>query len=98
MSGSSAAYIDALIDQRRFSDLTPVLRDELRISIQDRLDTFLLDRIIEALSDEDGDQLVKMLQEKKPMQELRQFGKEHITDYNAFMVDALREFQLLYVA
>ena len=96
MPSQYADFIDVLIKQRNFSDLTPEEYEEIRTDAMERLDDFLLDHLIDALSDEDGDKFVAMMEEKKPMPELVQFAKEHIPDYEEFVKKTLIEFSHAY--
>jgi len=97
MPGQYTDFIDALIKQRNFSELTPEEHEEIRLDVMERLDDFLLDRIIDALSDDDGDKFVSRMEEKKPMSELVQFAKDHIPNYEDFVKQTLIDFGHAYI-
>ena len=89
-------FIDELINRRNYPDLTPQVRDELRKDAMDRLDTFILDRIIGALTEEDANQFVALVKEQKTDDELRAFVMSKIDNYESFLKDALQAFVQAY--
>jgi len=89
-------FIDELINRRNLPDLTPQVREELRKDAMDRLDTFILDRIIGALTEEDANQFVALVKEQKTDDELRSFVMSKIENYETFLKDALQEFVQAY--
>jgi len=89
-------YADKLIEERKFPDLTPEVKEELRKDILRRLDDFLAARIIAALSDEDVLVFEKMLKEGKPETEVQKFVCEHVPDFVNFLTNTLLEFRGVY--
>jgi hypothetical protein len=90
-------YIDNLIDQKGYPDLTPEVREELRSDLRMRLNDFIMARIIAAFSEEDLDTFEQMLNENKSQEELQQFAVDHIQDFTTFLTDILLEFQGVYL-
>lgn len=93
-------FIDGLIDQKfaqHKNELTPEVREELRRDIFQRLDEFIMARVIAALSDDDVQQLEQLLQAGKSRQDVQQFAAEKIPDFATFVTDALLEFRSVYL-
>jgi acylphosphatase len=90
-------YIDNLIDQKGFKDLTPEVREELRTDIRVRLNDFIMARVIAAFSDEDVEKFEELLKQNKSQAELQQFAVDHIPNFTAFLTDVLIEFQGVYL-
>lgn len=97
MDTNYTLFIDGLIKQRNFSDITPDAQDELRREIKERLDNFLFDRIIDTFSDDDAEKFISLVKEKKSPDELQQFANEHTANYKTFVVDALNDFSASYL-
>jgi hypothetical protein len=92
-----AFYIDELIKQKHFSDMTPTVRDELKKDIQEQLNNLFLDRIIDTLSVEDAGQFVLLLKEKKSTEAIEQFVQNHVNNYKMFTEKVFREFAQVYL-
>lgn len=87
-------FIVGLVDKRFAGEtLSPEVKEELQKEALERLNLLLLDRMIDALPDDDVETFNKMLTEKKPVTELQAFAKDHILEYNASMTTTLKEFQ-----
>lgn len=97
-NASFEQYIDDLIDQKGYPNLTPEVREELRNDLKVRVDDFIMARVIAALSDEDLTTFETMLKEKKPREELQKFAADHTTDFTSFLTNVLIEFQGVYLA
>ena len=90
-------FIDELLAKRHVPDVTPEIREEMKREAMERLDDFLLQRILEAFSEEDSDTFIAIIQEKKSQQELFDFAKEHITGYDDFMKSTFSDFAHAYL-
>lgn len=90
-------YIDNLIDQKGYPDLTPEVREELRNDIRVRLNDFIMARVIAAFSDEDVAAFEELLKQNKTQAELQQFAADHIPNFTDFLTDVLLEFQGVYL-
>src|SRR5690242_9140354 len=90
-------FVDKLIEQRKFSDLTPELREQLQKDAVEQLNSFILSRVLETLSNEDAMTIATMIQEKQSPETLRQFAVDHIPDYPTFMSNVLQEFEQRYL-
>lgn len=99
MNDQLSALLDQLIDARfAGTELTPEVREEAKKDVLDRLNAFLLERTIDAFSDEDTQTFSQMMTDKKSIEELQQFAASHIPNYQEFMVNTLREFQEGYLS
>lgn len=90
-------YINNLIDQKGYPDLTPEVREELKNDIRVRLNDFIMARVIAAFSDEDVDTFEELLKQNKSQAELQQFAAEHIPNFTDFLTNVLLEFQSVYL-
>lgn len=90
-------YIDQLIADKKFPDLTEEVKTELKKDIGERLDNFIAARVITELSDEDVLKFESMLKDKKPEEEIQQFISAHIQDFTNFLTNVLLEFRGVYL-
>lgn len=90
-------YLDGLIDQKNYPDLTPEIREELKNDLRMRLNDFIMARIVAQFSDEDLTAFEELLKAQKPQEELQQFAVDHIPDFTTFLTDVLIEFQGVYL-
>ncbi len=95
---ATSTFINHLIDQKQFANLTPELREEIFADIEQRLDEFIIARSIAQLTDEEVTHFKKMMEEKKTRSELQQYTMDHIADYPKFLDDTLNSFQEAYLA
>lgn len=90
-------YVDKLIEEKGFPDITPEIREEIKKDVLRRLDDFIAARIIAGLSDEDVNTFEQMLKDAKPEPEIQKFVTEHITDFVEFLTNVLVEFRGVYL-
>lgn len=91
-------FIDELIDRRDFADLTPKLREQLKTEAKERLDNFLVNRIIDALPDNDTNEFITMVKEKKPVEDITQFVSKEVDNYETFINNAFNDFAYSYLS
>ena len=91
-------FINNLIDQKQFADITPEFREEIAKDLMQRLDEYIMARSLTELSEEEMEQFNKLLDEKKSRAELQQFTMDHIADYPTFLDNALTDFENAYLA
>lgn len=94
---SVSAFVDKLIEQRGFLDITPEAREEIKNDILVRVDDFIAARVIAALSDEDVKTFEQMLKDNKSSEEVQQFVTTHVPDFNNFLTNVLMEFKDVYL-
>lgn len=94
---SVLAYIEKLIDEKKYPDLMPEAREEMKKDLIVRLDDFIASRIIAGLSDEDVVQFEQMLKNNTPEEQIQQFVSTHIEDFSAFLTNIFLEFRALYL-
>src|SRR3989338_3664997 len=94
---SFESFVEQLIEERSFPDLTPEVRVELKKDLINRLDSFIAAKVIVALSDEDVLIFEQMLKDNKPMEELQKFTVEHVPDFTTFLTNVLLEFRGVYL-
>ncbi len=90
-------FIDSLIDQKGFPDLSTEVREEIKQDLLDRIDQFITAKLISALSDEDVQTFEQMLNEGKSESELQQFLQEHLENTTDLVAEALTEFKGVYL-
>ncbi|OGK24406.1 hypothetical protein A3A46_01110 [Candidatus Roizmanbacteria bacterium RIFCSPLOWO2_01_FULL_37_13] len=94
---SFESFVEQLIEERSFPDLTPEVRVELKKDLINRLDSFIAAKVIVALSDEDVLKFEQMLKDNKPAEELQKFTVEHVPDFTTFLTNVLLEFRGVYL-
>lgn len=90
-------FVEGLIDERKYPDLVPEAKEEMKKDLFIRLDDFIAARIIAALSDTDVLEYEKLLQEKKPEEEVQQFVSSKIPDFVNFLSAVMLEFRAVYL-
>lgn len=90
-------FVDKLIEEKGFLDLTPEVREELKKDLLLRIDSFIAARVIAALSDTDVLTFEQMLKDKKPQEEVQKFVESHVPDYMNFLTNVLLEFRGVYL-
>ena len=90
-------FIDKLIEEKGFPDITQEVRDELKKDLLVRVDDFITARIIAALSDEDVKKFEEMLQQGKDQGEIQTFVSQQIPDFTNFLARTLLEFKGVYL-
>lgn len=90
-------YIDKLIEEKKYPDLTPEVREEMKKDLMTRLDDFIAARIIAGLSDTDVLTFESMLNDAKPEGEIQKFVSDHIPDFVNFLTNVLLEFRGIYL-
>jgi translation initiation factor 2 beta subunit (eIF-2beta)/eIF-5 len=97
MNSTYTGFIDELIKKRNFQDFTPEVREELKKDVMERLDSYLLDRMIDTFSQIDAEKFILLLKEKKSADNIENFAKEHISDYKTFITSTLADFSTNYI-
>jgi ribosomal protein S24E len=87
------SFLNKLIAQRGYSEATQDIKDELHKDLKTKLDEFIVTRTVAEFSEKDFDTFDKLLDENKSPEELTQFAKEHILDYQTFITSTLLQFQ-----
>jgi len=90
-------FIDQLIQDKGYPDLTDEVREQMKHDLINRLDDFIMARVIAALSDEDVLKFEALLKEKKSEEEIQKFVVDHISDLNTFLTNALLEYRGVYL-
>jgi len=90
-------FIERLIEEKGFPDLTIEVKEVLKKDLLRRLNDFIAARVIGTLSDEDVITFDQMIKEKKSEEEIQQFVATHIPDFVKFLTDVLLEFRGVYL-
>jgi uncharacterized protein DUF5663 len=90
-------FITNLIDQRGYEEAPQEIKEQLSKDLKARLDKFVVSRTVAEFADKEVDEFEKMLDEDKPTEELTQFAKSHIPDYQTFMTTTLLLFRDAYL-
>lgn len=91
------SYVLSLISQRGFPDMAPAAQAELKQDVERRLDAFLIDRLVDAFSEEDILTFNDLLEDGKSREDLLEFAQTHIDDYKTFLMDTLLDFEEIYL-
>lgn len=91
-------FIDELISEKGFIHLTSEMRDTLAKHVKERLDEYIMARSLTQFSEEEIEQFKKLLAEKKTKAELRQFAREHVSDYPTFLTNTISQFREAYLS
>ncbi len=90
-------YIDSLLEEKGYPDITPEVKEELKKDLTTRLDDFIAARVIVALSDENVLIFEKMLKDGMENDKIQQFVAAHIPDYENFLTSVLLEFKEVFL-
>lgn len=90
-------YIEQLIEERGFPDLTAEVKEELKKDLVNRLDSFIGAKVIATLSDEDVLKFEQLLKDGKSREEIQKFTVEHVPDFTTFLTNVLMEFRMVYL-
>ncbi|MCL5783866.1 MAG: DUF5663 domain-containing protein [Patescibacteria group bacterium] len=94
---SVVGYVEKLIEEKGFPDLTPEVKEEIKNDLLNRIDDFVSARIIAKLSDQDVATFEEMLKNQKSQEEIQQFITGHIDDFPGFLTNTLLEFRGVYL-
>ncbi len=90
-------FINSLLDKRGYAEALPEVREELYRDLLERINQFVLAKVIASLSEEELTEFEKLLDDKKELVEFQQFAQKHIPDYTTFLASVLLEFQDIYL-
>lgn len=93
-------FVDDLINQKftgHEEEVTPEVRDELRMDLMTSLDEFIMSKMIAEFSEEDLATFENMMKEGKTREELQQFASSRIPDFTDFATDVFLEFRDVYL-
>jgi hypothetical protein len=91
-------FIDDLITEKGFINLTQEMREDISVNIKQRLDEYIIARSLAQFSEEEMEQFKNMLDEKKTKGELRQFAADHVADYPTFLTNTIAQFREAYLS
>ena len=91
------SYVDKLIEDKGFPDITTEVREEIKKDVLRRLNDFIAARIIAGLSDADVNTFEQMLKDGKPDTEIQNFVTTHIANFVDFLTNVLLEFRGVYL-
>ena len=92
-----AEFIDRLIAEKNFPDLTPEVKEEIKRDLTQRLDDFIAAKLIAALSDENVLKFEEMLKQGKPESEIQTFITTNVPNFTEFLTQVLSEFREVYL-
>src|SRR3989344_3347413 len=90
-------FADSLIEEKKFPELLPEVKEQIKTDLLVRIDDFLAARIIAELSDEDVDAFEKLLNAGAQPTDIQQFAVDHIQDFQSFLTQSLMEFRAVYL-
>lgn len=90
-------FVDMLIEEKGFPDMTPEVKDQLRRDLLRKLDDYIAAKIISSLSDEDVNIFHQMLKEGRSSEEMQRFTTTHIENFSDFLTNTLLMFRGVYL-
>src|SRR5476651_242726 len=91
-------FMGDLLDRSGYEKAPREVKDQLQKDLKERLDRFVLTRIISQFSKEELEEYETLLDENKSTEELTEFAKNHISDYKTFMTSTILLFQDAYLS
>lgn len=95
------SFVSELIDQRLEQEkqtLDSKDREAVQKVLIDQLGVFMLESVYAELPEEKQVIFKKLIEEKKTIEELRQYAMDHIPNYADFMADVMLDFEDAYLA
>lgn len=90
-------FVEQLIKDKNFPDISPEVREELKKDLLIRVDDFIAAKVISTLSDENVDKFEEMLKTGKSEGEIQAFVAEYVPDFTNFLTQTLLEFRNVYM-
>lgn len=98
MDATTVQYIDGLIAEKNFPDLTGEVRSQIKKDLLDRLNDTINAKVIAALSDEDLTGFEKLIDDANaPQEEVQKYIEAKIPDSTSFLAGVLLEFRKNYL-
>lgn len=91
-------FVDDLITEKGFPDLTQEMREDIAVHIKQRLDEYIMARSLAQFSNEEIEQFKHLLSEKKTKAELQQFAMDHVPDFPNFLITTIAQFREAYLS
>lgn len=90
-------YVDRLIEEKGFPDLTEAVRAQIKSDLLTRLNDTINAKVIAALSDEDLVGFEKLIDGNAPQEEVQKYIEAKIPDSTTFLAGVLLEFRKNYL-
>lgn len=97
MEATLDQYIDRLIEEKGFPDLTPEVRAQIKSDLTTRLNDTINAKVIAALSDEDLTGFEKLIDADAPQEDVQKYIETKIPDSTSFLAGVLLEFRKNYL-
>ncbi len=91
------AYVDRLIVEKNFPDLTDEVRAQVKKDLLDRLNDTINAKVIAALSDSDLAGFEKLLDANAPQEEIQKYIESKVPDSTTFLANVLLDFRKTYL-
>jgi hypothetical protein len=92
------AFLEKIIDEKKYQNLNPKLKEDMVLSLFSRLEAFLLTDIAKHLPDKDAKELNRMMENGEASQEKVQlFFQERIKNINEVVAQSMLEFRAIYL-
>lgn len=92
-----SAYINRLIDEKGFPDLTSEVRTQIHTDLMTRLNDSINAHVIAALSDDDLVGFEKLIDTNAPQEEVQTYIEGKIPDSTSFLASVMLEFRKNYL-
>lgn len=91
-------FVDGLIAKRGYpANLDEQVKKEIHNDAIERLNNFLIDQIMAALPDPAAEEFVRMVESDRSEEEINEYLREHINNYDVFVTNSFRKFTDLYL-
>ncbi len=91
------SYIDKLIDEKKFEDLSPELRQQMHDDLKARVYDTINAKVIRELKDEDLPAFEALIDANATPEELQAYTQEKLPDSVSFLTNVLMDFRIMYL-
>ena len=96
-SGSIAAFVDRLIEDKNLGKLDIITQNELRSGLYRRVDDLIKAKVVELLPKDQLDAFEALLNEKAESAQLQSFCETHIPELRIAIAETLLQFRNTYL-
>lgn len=90
-------FVEKLIDEKKFEDLTPELRQHMHDDLKTRIYDTINAKVIRELKDEDLPAFEALIDRNATPEELQKFTQEKLPDSVSFLTNVLLDFRKMYL-
>ncbi|NMB56354.1 hypothetical protein GYA19_00235 [Candidatus Beckwithbacteria bacterium] len=90
-------FLDKIIDEKKYENLLPEVRDQIKTDLQDRVNQYLNARLINKLDDKQVEELQELLKQKSEVEEVNKFFEDRIPNLKEVIAASLLDFRKIYL-